>query len=443
MRFRHLLFFGLTLSFFACSEDNAVAPVVEPETFNGEVVSATRFGGSLHDRAAAIIELNTGGLGVLATSESTDGMLSDKTREGEDYWFLQLDAATNLISSKTYGGSGGDVATDLIATQDGGFLLGGYSMSKDGDASKNEGFHDTWFVKTNASGGIEWEKSYGFAGHDHSYSVLETADGGYFSAGFLDVTASGGAGNENVKHGVGEFWGQKLDATGNLQWRNYFGGSNNDRSYKAIQTPDAGFLLVGFTESDDFDISSPHGSYDIWLVKLNSTGSLVWERSFGGSGVDIAHDALMLPNGDFLIVGQTNSSDGDISDANGDFDAFAMRVSAEGTLIWQQNYGSTDFEFAQSITLGPSNTFFVTGNTRSADITPSGNAGNNDIWAFQITDEGDLRWQQTWGGSGIDLGVDAVFSQDQFLYIIGSTDSPSLLSTTTLGNDDLLILRLN
>merc|ERR1711969_355080 len=114
-------------------------------------------------------------------------------------------------------------------------------MSKDGDASKNEGFHDTWFVKTNASGGIEWEKSYGFAGHDHSYSVLETADGGYFSAGFLDVTASGGAGNENVKHGVGEFWGQKLDATGNLQWRNYFGGSNNDRSYKAIQTPDAGF----------------------------------------------------------------------------------------------------------------------------------------------------------------------------------------------------------
>ena len=443
MRSGYLFIFGFTLLFSACSEETEESGVLEAEKFRGDLVLATRLGGSLHDRAAAIIELNGGELGLLATSESTDGMLSGKTREGEDYWFLHLDQATNLISSKTYGGSGGDVATDLIATRDGGFLFSGYSMSKDGDASKNEGYHDTWFVKTNASGGIEWEKSYGFAGHDHSYSILETEDGGYFSAGFLDVTASGGAGNENVKHGVGEFWGQKLDASGNLQWRNYFGGSNNDRSYKALQTPDGGFVLVGFTESDDFDISTPRGSYDIWVVKLNSTGSLVWERSFGGSGVDIAHDALMLGNGDFLIVGQTNSSDGDIKNPNGDFDAFAMRISPQGTLIWQQNYGGSDFEFAQSITPGPANTFFLTGNTRSANLTASGNAGNNDIWAFQITESGALIWQKTWGGTGIDLGIDAVFSSTNSLYILGTTDSPSLDITTALGKDDLILLQVN
>ncbi|WP_442847267.1 hypothetical protein [Leeuwenhoekiella sp. H156] len=434
--------FSLFLLIVACAEDDTQLDAALSNSFRGQLVSLQHYGGSLDDRAAALVSLDAGGFAVLGTAQSVDGMLAGKTRAGEDYWLLRLDDSGNISQSLTFGGNDGDVATDLIATSDGGFLMGGYSMSADGDASKNEGFHDTWFVKTNASGGIEWEKSYGFAGHDHSYSVIQTEDGGYFSAGYLDVTASGGAGNENSKHGVGEFWGQKLDASGNLEWRNYFGGSNNDRSYKALQTPDGGFMLIGFTESDDFDISQTHGSYDYWIVKLSKTGGMQWEKTFGGSGIDIAYDAVFLSNGDCLIVGQSNSTDGDVTASNGDFDAWVMRIDAAGNLKWQRSFGGADFEFARSITPGPDNSFFIIGNSRSADTTSNGNAGANDIWVFQVDSEGQLLWQETWGGEGIDLGTDAVYSEKGILYVLATTASSSVESASGFGKDDLILLQL-
>lgn len=316
-------------------------------------------------------------------------------------------------------------------------------MSADGDASKNEGFHDNWFIKTDAFGNVQWEKSYGFAGHDHSYSILQTADGGYFSAGFLDVTASGGAGNENSKHGIGEFWGQKLDANGDLEWRNYFGGTSNDRSYKALQTQDGGFVLFGFTESTDFDITNSKGSYDFWIVKLDQKGTLQWQKTYGGSGIDQAYDALMLDNGDFLVVGQTFSTDGDITNALGGSDAWVIRINSLGNIVWEQNYGSSDFEFAKHLSAGPDNTFFLVGNTRSATLSDKGNAGENDIWVFQINGSGDMLWQETYGGPGIDLGVDAVFSANGVLNLLGTTESSDLESTLGLGAADLVLVQID
>ncbi len=438
---KFLWFFLIVLS--SCSDEQQEAMPVTASTFEGNLVGVARFGGSSSDRAASIVNMENGQLTILGTTESIGGMVADKSRSGEDFWLFEIDENANLLSSKTYGGSGGDVATDLITTKDGGFLMSGYSMSSDGDASKNEGFHDSWFVKTNTSGGIEWEKSYGFAGHDHSYSIVETVDGGYFSAGFLDVSASGGAGSDNVKHGVGEFWGQKLDASGDFQWRNYFGGSNNDRSHKALQTSDGGFMLIGFTESNDFDISQTHGSYDFWVVKLTATGSMEWERSYGGIGIDIAHDAILLDNGDCIIVGQSNSADGDVNGAQGDFDGWVIRIDAEGYLVWQKSFGASNFEFAQAITPGPDDSFFIVGNTRSADLTQTSNAGENDIWAFQIDGAGKLLWQQSWGGAGIDLGIDAVYSENQSLYILGTSQSESFQTAPGLGSDDILLLQIN
>ena len=155
-------------------------------------------------------------------------------------------------------------------------------------------------------------------------SVKETI----FFNGFLDVTASKGAGQDgkqfhyNQRHGVGEFWCHKIDQNGNLVWRRYFGGTSNDRSYDAIETTEGDFVLVGASESQDVDISDPRGSYDAWIVKLNAGGDLIWERSFGGSEYDGAQSILENRNGDYVVMGQTYSEDEDIKNAKGSSDIF-------------------------------------------------------------------------------------------------------------------------
>ena len=101
----------------------------------------------------------------------------------------------------------------------------------------------------------------------------------------MDVTASNGEGNSGKpskakRHGVGEFWCHKIDANGNIQWQRYFGGTNNDRSYDAIQTREGNFLIVGTTESNDVDVKNPKGSYDVWVVMVSPFGDMIWENSF-------------------------------------------------------------------------------------------------------------------------------------------------------------------
>ena len=266
----------------------------------------------------------------------------------------------------------------MIQTSDGGYALSGYSRSNDGDVSGNEGFQDHWIVKLDAQGEIQWEKNYGFSGSDQAFSIIQTSDGGYFTSGFLDVTASGGEGDdllesENdaetraVQHGVGEFWGHKLDANGNKEWRRYFGGTNNDRAYAAVQADDGGILMVGASESDDFDISNPKGSYDFWAVRLNATGELLWERSFGGSEIDIAFAITKAQDGNYVIAGDTRSNDGDVSGFNGNADVWVIKINDQGTLLWEKTLGGTDFDSARAITTIP-NGFAITGSSRSSDM---------------------------------------------------------------------------
>jgi len=252
----------LSFIFFGCTSDDAPLPSMQEQmAFIGELDWVKSYGGSGEETAQKVIATQDGGFAVLGYANSTDGNLEGKQTAVNDYWLLKLDGEGNLQWSKTYGGSKDDKGQSLIQTKDGGFVLTGYAMSSDGDGTKNNGFHDNWVLRLDSQGNIEWEKSFGFSGHDHSYDILETQDGGLFFSGFLDITSARADGYTEkgntftTAHGVGEFWGTKLDAQGNLQWRKYFGGSSNDRSHAVVQSNDGGFVLSGFTESADFDIS--------------------------------------------------------------------------------------------------------------------------------------------------------------------------------------------
>ena len=287
-----------------------------------------------------------------------------------------------IVWSRTYGGSDEDQGQDILQTDDGGFLIVGYTRSSDGNVSINAGFYDQWVLKVDANGILQWEKSFGFAGTDQAFSVVGTEEGGFFVAGFLDVSASQGEGNSgkgpSTAHGVGEFWGHKLDANGNVIWSRFFGGTGNDRSYDVLRTDDNAFLLVGASESEDFDITDSRGSYDFWVVKVNENGNLEWQKSLGGSGIDIAYSVVKAVNG-YIIAGDSRSTDGDISSNNGEADFWVIKIDLEGNLVWENSYGGSDFESAQAIVASTDGNYLITGTSKSADGDVSNDGGNNDF----------------------------------------------------------------
>ncbi|MBX2827968.1 MAG: hypothetical protein KTR22_07385, partial [Flavobacteriaceae bacterium] len=226
-------------------------PDPDPTGFLGELDFVKTFGGSDIDEANDVVLADDGSYVILGTTKSTNGDITDKTGPDADFWALKVSTAGDIVWSKTYGGSNDDEGYALNKTDDGGYILIGYSRSSDGDVGGNEGFQDIWIVKIDGSGNIQWETHHGFLGGEQGLSIVQTNDGGYFAVGYLDLVGSGGQGDDlqdtsgssrNNRHGLGEYWGIKLDANGNKEWRRYFGGTNNDRSFDVLQTSDNGYL---------------------------------------------------------------------------------------------------------------------------------------------------------------------------------------------------------
>ena len=439
-----ILFSSIFLSsiWLSCTT-NSEFPI---SSLSGEIEWQKTFGGSGDDVARSVIETNDGGYAVIGYTNSINGDIVDKTNEENDFWVLKLDKNGTIEWNRTYGGSGDDKGRAIIQTLDGGYAITGPSKSADGDGSNNQGQHDHWLVKLDASGSIQWEKSYGFAGHDHSHSLFQTEDGGYFIGGYLDVDGSNGLGNEtvNTKHGVGEFWVQKLDNKGNLEWRRYFGGSNNDRIYKVLQAHDGNFLLVGSTESDDFDISNSNGSYDFWVIKINTKGEMLWQKTYGGSGIDDAYGAVATVDGNYIIVGSAISDDGNISSSKGNSDFWVIKVNGSGDLLWEKSYGGSSFDAPFDIAKAHNifSSYLIAGNSKSSDGDVIKNNGENDFWIIKIDEAGNLLFEKSLGGSGLDFAYGIIGTFDQKIVVVGETESTDKDISSNKGKKDIWIVKI-
>ena len=439
----------IALLLFSCTDDETAGPgnAYQDAVFLGEIDWVKGFGGSDEETAQSVIKTSDGGYAILGYSKSTDGDLAAKSTPVNDYWVLKLDEEGNLLWNKTYGGTKDDRGQSIIQTSDGGYAVTGYAMSDDGDGSSNQGFHDNWILKLDESGAIEWEKSFGFSGHDHSYDLIQTADGGFFFAGFLDITAAleDGTyykGNFLTRHGVGEFWGTKIDSNGNLEWRSYYGGTNNDRAHAVIEADDGGFVMAGFSESDDYDISNTKGSYDFWVIKLTASGELLWERSFGGSGIEIAYDITKTDDGAYVVAGNTFSTDKDISLNHGESDVWLIKIDDNGNLLWEKTFGGSLFDAARAVSKTKDGGFIITGNTKSTDGDTRENKGENDIWVIKTDSEGNLFWQASFGGSNLDYGFDAVENEDKSILLVGESTSDDFPNLLNKGLSDVLIVKI-
>jgi len=300
-------------------------------------------GGSNYDWAYSIQQTSDSGFIVAGWTKSNDGDVSrwhegyddDYGEPTSDYWVVKLNSAGNIEWQKSLGGSGSDEAHSIQQASDGGFIVAGYTDSNDGDVSGHHGHigsSDYWVVKLNSAGEIIWQKCLGGSRGDYANSIQQTSDGGFIMAGATESND----GDVNGWH-VGyirdfplpDYWVVKLDSSGNIEWQKCLGGSDWDGAYSIQQTTNGGFIVAGYSRSNDGDVSGNHGGYDWWVVKLNSSGDIVWQKCLGGGSEDWAYSVQQTSDGGFIVAGGTESNDGDVSGNHGGGDFWVVKLSSE------------------------------------------------------------------------------------------------------------------
>tara|TARA_B100001173_G_scaffold244699_1_gene214755 strand:- start:1747 stop:3087 length:1341 start_codon:yes stop_codon:yes gene_type:complete len=443
--FRKLLFI-ISISFFWTCLPDRISDTTAPVFFSGKLIDVKLFGGSDEEVARELIELQQGGYAMVGSTKSTDGDFSNRIGNDWDLFLIKMDEQGEVTWKKTYGGSGDDFGFSLAETPAGGFVLMGYSNSQDGDVPPTKGYHDNWIIKVDASGALIWKKSFGYSGHDHAYNVIPTRDGGYFFNGFLDVTASNGEGNSGKsfkanRHGVGEFWCHKIDSNGNIEWQRYFGGTNNDRSYDAIQTKEGNFLVVGTSESEDVDVKKPKGSYDVWVVLVSPSGEMLWENSYGGSLVDEASKVIEDSYGNFRIIGNSHSEDIDVVNPRGSSDVWQITLDKSGRLIGSYNFGGSEFDLGTSISEGQWGSLFISGYSRSLDGNLNSNNGENDLFLIYLPTDGSNVKTMTLGGEGNDFAYDVLVQRNGGVILVGQSYSKNPPFDKNKGESDVIVAR--
>lgn len=362
----------------------------------GNVIWQKEYGGSIYEYASQFVQSPDGGYIMAGLTYSEDGDV-EGSHGGGDTWIIKLDNAGNLLWQIAVGGSDWEQVDDLKPLADGGCITVGFTYSSDGDATGNKGAVDAFIVRIDGSGNLVWSRTLGGSDWDWFSSVDETPDGGFIATGFSASNDGDVVGN----HGNSDIWTIKLDAAGNLLWQKAYGGSQDDLGIRISPTPDGGYLLLGSTTSNDGNVDGHHGGGDSWMLKLNHKGNIVWQKTLGGSAYDQLNTVLRTPDGGYALSGYTESNDGDVSGNHGAGDIWIVRLNSSREIIWQKTLGGSEYETIDfnCMKLTPDNGYFAAGLTYSTDGDVKGNHGKSDIWLVRLDKRGTILWQKALGGS--------------------------------------------
>ncbi len=378
-------------------------------------------GGSGDDRAYSIQQTIDGGYIVAGMSNSNDGDVSGNHGLNSDLWLVKLSITGTIEWQKSLGGSGSEAATSIQQTNDGGYIVTGYTIySNDGDVSGNHGNFDYWVVKISSIGTIEWQKSLGGSGDDRAYSIQQTIDGGYIVAGYTNSNDGDVSGN----HGAFDFWVVKLSNIGTIEWQKSIGGSGWDRAESIQLTNDGGYIVAGYTSLNDGDVSGSHGLIDFWVVKLSSIGNITWQKALGGSGGESATSIQQTSDGGYIVAGYSSGSyDGDVSGNHGGKDYWVVKLTTIGTIEWQKCLGGSGLDYANNIQQTSDGGYIVAGYSNSNGGDVSGNQGSSDYWIVKLTSLGTVEWQKSLGGTSYDEARSIQQTSDGGYIVSGMSNS--------------------
>jgi len=388
------------------------------QTYSQSIMWQKCLGGSFVDEAYSIQQTIDGGYIVVGYTLSTDGDVTGN-HGLSDYWLVKLNNLGTLQWQKCLGGTGSEYVSTVKETSDGGYIVVGQSDSNNGDVSGNHGGSDYWIVKTDNNGVLQWQKCLGGTGTESAFDIQLTTDGGYIITGDSDSNDGDVTGN----HGGSDYWIVKLDNLGILQWQKSIGGSGYDNSTSIQQTNDGGYIVAGYTESMDGDVTGNHGGKDMWIVKLDNLGNIQWQKCFGGSNWEMAFSIDQTLDGGYAIAGKTNSNDGDVSGLKGYNDFWVVKTDNLGNLQWQKCLGGTESESANFIQQTSDTGYIVTGYTTSVDGDVIGNHGQADSWVTKLDSMGILQWQKCLGGTLWDVAKECQQISESNYIIAGASES--------------------
>lgn len=376
-------------------------------------------GGSSFESASGILETDQNKLLILGSSGSTDLNLSNNIGSS-DIVLIQTDNTGEIEWFKNYGGTKDDKAADIIKSSNGGYLIVGSTLSMDNQVSNAIGSSDVWILKVNNVGDLEWELTVGDTLWDDSRKVIQNNEGDYLilSRSHKEETAD-------------DFLLTKVDELGNLIWNKEYGGSQNEWPVTILETND-GYILVGSSESNDMMVTSNNGEIDFWILKIDKSGNKLWDKSYGGLGSEVAASSIITNDGNILVIGRAYSLNP--GENNGDYRL--IKLDTDGNLLWDKTYGGSEIDNPSQISELDNGDLLIVGFSSSSDGDLITNNGNNDFWILQLSNDGDIINSLSIGGTNSDRLTNVTISNERIL-VAGHSSSSGLDISSNNGSSDI------
>jgi hypothetical protein len=340
---------------------------------------------------SSMIKTSSGGYAVAGYSSSPE--------EDYDFWVMRLDPYGNVLWQKTYGDSNSQEANSIVETSDGGYAVAGYSYS-------DIKLDDFWVMKLDPDGNVLWQKTYGDSDSQEANSIVETSDGGYAVAG-----------RSSSPEKDYDFWVMKLDPDGNVLWQKTYGDSNYQRASSIVETSDGGYAVAGRSYS-------PEKNFDFWVMKLDPSGNVLWQKTYGDSDSQGAWSIVETSDGGYAVAGYS------ISNIK-PFDSWVIRLDPDGNVLWQKKYGDSDRQGAASIVETSDGGYAVAGDSYSI-------GEDRKIWVMKLDASGNILWQNKYFNTfGVVRSIIVETSNGGYAVAGSGLEGSSILVTDSSGELEL------
>ncbi|MBN2465448.1 T9SS type A sorting domain-containing protein [candidate division WOR-3 bacterium] len=314
---------------------------------DGETIWTRTFGGVYDDRGTSVCQTTDGGFVIGGATWSFGA-------DSGDVYLIKTDPVGDTLWTRKYGGRSYEQGLSVQQTSDSSYVVTGTTQSF------GAGLEDIYLIMADTQGDTEWTRTYGGPNYDYGQTVRQTADEGFIIAG---ATSSFGA-------GLYDFYLLKTDHDGNLLWSRTFGGDSNDLSYEVNQTADSGYVIVGYTESFGA------GKRDVYLVRTDANGETLWTRTFGGAQIDEGYSVKQTDDGGYVAVGVTKSF------GSGSHDVYLIRTDPNGEMLWTRTFGGASGDGGNSVQQTSDGGYIIAGATFSYG------AGESDVYLIKTDSTG-------------------------------------------------------
>ena len=359
----------------------------------GTVQWQNTVGGNQDDNLLSFDAVNDGGyiLGGHSYSDSTgDKTEYPWTQFAPDFWLVKTDSLGIVEWDNTIGGTGNDFLNSISQTSDKGFILGGSSNSGiSGDKTENSnGIYDYWIVRTDSSGNIQWQNTIGGNANEYVSTIESTTDGGFIIGG----TSLSGISGDKTEGSMGfeDYWIVKIDSIGNIQWQNTIGGSNEEQLYELNQTVDGGYIVAGSSRSNISGDKTENckGNMDYWVVKIDPAGGIEWQQTIGGSDMDYLYSILQTNDGGYILGGSSfsNISGDKTENSKGAFDFWVIKIDSVGNIVWQKTIGGNEYDMFNCVNQLNDGSIILAGYSKSVISGDKTEAciGEEDYWIVKL-----------------------------------------------------------